>query len=98
MRACITVSPQLFIMTQIEQHYKTAWEETYKYEYKSIPEQQKHIFKAMQTYAEYYAKKCLEKAADEVVVDYNIIEGPFPDTEVFAVRASITDIDLPKHI
>ena len=81
-------------LTQIEQHYKAAWEETYKYEYKSIPEQQKHIFKAMQTYAEYYAKRCLEKAADEVQVDsVKILDG----VEVFAIRASITDIDLPKH-
>ncbi len=95
MRACITVSPQLFIMTQIEQHYKAAWEETYKYEYKSIPEQQKHIFKAMQTYAEYYAKKCLEKAADECVVDIEEFED---GVECCAIRASITDIDLPKHI
>ena len=82
-------------MTQIEQHYKAAWEETYKYEYKSIPEQQKHIFKAMQTYAEYYAKKCLEKAADEVVVDIEEFED---GVECYAIRASITDIDLPKHI
>jgi len=82
-------------MTEIEQHYKVAWEETYKYEYKSIPEQQKHIFKAMQTYAEYYAKKCLEKAADEGIVDF--VET-FPDIECFLIRASITDIDLPKHI
>ena len=95
MRACVTVSPQLFIMTQIEQHYKAAWEETYKYEYKSIPEQQKHIFKAMQTYAEYYAKKCLKKAADECVVD--IVE--FDDgVECYPIRSSITNIDLPKHI
>ena len=82
-------------MTNIEQHYKAAWEETYKYEYKSIPEQQKHIFKAMQTYAEYYAKKCLEKAADEADVE---CEQVYPFLESCVIRASITDIDLPKHI
>ena len=91
-------------MTQIEQHYKKAWEETFKYPYQSVPEQQKHIFKAMQEYAEYYAKKCLEVAADEVVVDHRASENPCfwmdpgEDVEYYAIRASITDIQLPKHV
>lgn len=83
-------------LTEIEQHYKAAWEETFTgMAFRYIPEQQKHIFKAMQTYAEYYAKKCLEKAADVCVVDF--IET-FPDIEAFLIRDSITDIELPKHI
>lgn len=81
-------------MTQIEQHYKKAWEETFKYPYQSVPEQQAHIFKAMQEYAEYYAKKCLEIAADNYVTDCEI-RGD--NVEYYVIRASITNIELPKH-
>ena len=82
-------------MTQIEQHYKNAWEDTFpSMEFRLRPEHQSNIFKAIKTYAEYYAKKCLEKAADEAVVDIVNSEDVL---ECYVVRASITDITLPEH-
>ena len=54
-------------------------------------------------YSEVFARKVLEKAADEVVVDFYIPDdASIPDyvkdeIEVYALKHSITDIELPKH-
>jgi len=61
------------------------------------------VERAIKEYAEFYAQKVLEKAADEVVVDFYIPDdASIPDyvkdeIEVYALKHSITDIELPKH-
>lgn len=54
-------------------------------------------------YAKFYTKKVLEKVSEEVVVDFYIPDdASIPDyvkdeIEVYALKHSITDIELPKH-
>ena len=67
----------------------------------------KWVEEAMIEYSEIFARKCLEKASEEVEVDYNIHdddeEAEFYFSrnakciEVYALKHSITDIELPKH-
>ena len=72
----------------------------------------KFVKEVVKQYSEVYAKKVLEKASEEVVVDFNILgvdnilaayhnnlsKGLMStDLEVFALNHSITDIELPEH-
>lgn len=53
----------------------------------------------MQKYAEIYAKKCLEKAAEQVTFQYGEfdVEG-FPHKEIVGIDYdSILNIKLPEH-
>ncbi len=71
----------------------------------------KWVEEAMKEYAEIFARKSLKKASEEVVVDYDITnhtlqeifnneiakQGFDDDIKVYALKHSITDIELPNH-
>lgn len=74
-----------FQMTKVEELLDSIWRnEEERYQYDDI----QHI---MQEYAEYYAKKCLEIAVNEVDC------GNVEDFQYDIARESILNIKLPEH-
>ena len=73
-------------MAKIQEIYQKQWEQKWEgLTFRSIPDQQSHIFAAMKEYAEYYAEKCLEIAESHIF------------QEVYCAEIYPTEIKLPDH-
>ena len=81
-------------MTKIEEIYQKQWEQKWEgMTFRSIPEQQSHIFSAMKEYAEWYALKCIGMSRSETFLSYYSETG----NEFDEPRIVHCQIELPNH-
>ena len=82
-------------MTRLEEIYQKHWENEFKeLSFNNVLSQHNHVYLAMKEYAEWYAKRCLEIAAEnaESITDIDkYIYGSIVD------KSSILNINLPNH-